>query len=181
LTIGAFDYRGFGKSSDFAINKDFLFYTEFGLDLDSVIRSTRGKFPDDKIGLHSLSMGTHVSLWKKEPVDFLIAEGFYNDPQKVVERIKVNKGKTILLPAGARVITKLKSKIPMMIFCASKDKTTTTEDARNFARKNKITIIEFDGDHLGGMNVFRKNDYGDEYAEKIIEFLERSGVQKRSL
>lgn len=25
----AFDYRGFGKSSDFSMNKDFLFYREF--------------------------------------------------------------------------------------------------------------------------------------------------------
>jgi alpha-beta hydrolase superfamily lysophospholipase len=172
LRVIAFDYRGFGKSSDFAINKDFLFYTEFGLDLDSVIRSTREKYPSDKIGLYSLSMGTHVSLWKKESVDFFIAEGFYNDPQKVVQRIKTNKERTTLLPSAAKPIAKLKQKTPTMIFCASHDKITTVEDAKNFARKNKATIVEFEGDHLDGMNAFKKNEYGDEYAEKIIEFLD---------
>jgi alpha-beta hydrolase superfamily lysophospholipase len=171
LRVIAFDYRGFGKSSDFTINKDFLFYTEFGLDLDSVIRSTRAKYPSDKIGLYSLSMGTHVSLYRKEKVDFSIAEGFFHDPQKVVDRIKLNKGKTVLLPAGAKRINRLKHKTPTLIFCASNDKTTTTEDAREFARRNRVTIIEFDGDHLGGMNFFRKQDYGDEYTDRISGFL----------
>ncbi len=91
----AFDYRGFGKSSDFAINKDFLFYTEFGLDLNSVIRAAREKYPTVKIGLYSLSMGTHVSLWRKEKVDFSIAEGFYHDPQKVVSELKLIKEKPL--------------------------------------------------------------------------------------
>jgi len=50
-------------------------------------------------------------------------------------------------------------------------KTTMTEDAKEFAKRNRVTIIEFDGDHLGGMNVFRRNEYGDEYADKMIEFL----------
>lgn len=172
----AFDYRGFGKSSDFAINKDFLFYTEFGLDLDSVIRTTRQKYPNDKIGLYAVSMGTHVSLYGKEKIDFVIAEGFYNNAQKVVDRIKANKGKTILLPPGTKPITKLKHKIPIMIFCASSDKTTMIKDAREFARKNNVTIIEFNGDHLSGMNVLMKYEYGDDYTDKIIEFLNKSGV-----
>jgi uncharacterized protein len=176
LRVIAFDYRGFGKSSDFAINKDFLFYTEFGLDLDSVIRATRKKYPTDKIGLYAMSMGTHVSLWRKEKVDFSIAEGFYHDPQKVVSRINVNKGKTILLPHDAKPITRLRAKTPTMIFCASNDKTTMTVDAKEFAKRNKVTILEFNGDHLNGMNVFTKDEYGDEYTDKIIEFLSSSGV-----
>lgn len=176
LRVIAFDYRGFGRSSDFEINRDFLFYTEFGLDLDTVIKTTRDKYPADKIGLYSMSMGTHVSLWRSEKVDFSIAEGFYHDPQKVVDRIKVNKGKTILLPPGARPITTLKQKTPTLIFCASNDKTTTTADAKEFGSRNEVTIIEFNGDHLNGMNTFRKNDYGDEYTDKIIEFLKMNGV-----
>ena len=172
----AFDYRGFGKSSDFTINKDFLFYPEFSLDLDSVIKATREKYTNDKIGLYSLSMGTYVSLLRKEKVDFLIGEGFYHDPQKIIGRIKVNKGKVVLLPQVAKAIIKLDEEIPTMIFCASNDKTTMTEDAKEFAKQNIVTIIEFKGDHLNGMSVFQKNDYGDEYADMVIEFLKKRGV-----
>jgi hypothetical protein len=51
-----------------------------------------------------------------------------------------------------------------------------TEDAKEFAKRNKVTILEFNGDHLNGMNVFTKDKYGDEYTEKIIAFLRTSGV-----
>jgi alpha-beta hydrolase superfamily lysophospholipase len=171
VRVISFDYRGFGNSSEFKINKDLLFYQEFGLDLDSVIRATREKYPKDKIGLYSMSMGTHVSLLAKQKIDFLIAEGFYHNPQEVVDRIKINKGRTVLLPTNARTIKKLKNKIPIMIFCADKDKTTTTEDAREFSKKNNVTIVEFEGEHLSGMGILMKDEYGDEYARRIIVFL----------
>jgi uncharacterized protein len=176
MRVITFDYRGFGKSSDFAINKDFLFYTEFSLDLDSVIKATREKYPTDNIGLYSLSMGTHVSLWRKEKVDFSIAEGFYHNPQKVVDRIKLNSGESTFLPKNAKPINKLKAKTPTLIFCASNDKTTMTEDAKEFSKRNKVTIIEFNGDHLEGMNVFTKKEFADEYFDKAIDFLNKSGV-----
>jgi uncharacterized protein len=174
--VVAFDYRGFGKSSDFEINKDFLFYTEFATDLDSVILAMREKYPNDIIGLYSLSMGSYVSLLSKEKVDFSIAEGFYHDPQKIVARIKMNKGKTILLPKEAKPIATLPMETPMMIFCAGNDPITRTMDAKEFAENNQVTIIEFDGDHLGGMNVFMEEEYGDLYTDKIIEFLDINGV-----
>jgi len=176
LRVIAFDYRGFGKSSDFAINKDFLFYTEFALDLDTVIRETRKKYPTNTIGLYALSMGTHVSLWRTELIDFTIAEGFYHDPQKVVALIKVNKGKIILLPQNAKPIIELPQKTPTLIFCASNDKITTTEDANVFASRNKATIIEFMGDHLGGLSALSKFDLGDEYVDKVITFLAEHGI-----
>lgn len=173
IRVITFDYRGFGKSADFMINKEFLFYTEFGLDLDSVIRAARHKYPDDKIGLYGISMGTHISLLRNEKVDFSIAEGFFHDPKKVVDRIKTNKGKTVLVPPDAKPITELRENPPMMIFCASNDKTTTTADAKEFAQNNTVTLFEFDGDHLGGMHVLTRNEFGDEYTDKVIAFLEK--------
>ena len=176
IRVISFDYRGFGKSSDFEINSDFLFYHEFSLDLDSVIKATRDKYPNDSIGLYSMSMGTYISLLRKEKIDFLIAEAFYHNPQKVVERIKINKDETVLLPPKTKTIEKSENNIPTMIFCADNDKTTMTEDAREFSKKNNVTIVEFNGDHLSGMRVFRKTEYGDEYAERMIDFLEKSGL-----
>ncbi|MFN3997514.1 hypothetical protein [Algoriphagus sp.] len=105
-----------------------------------------------------------------------LAEGFYHDPKKVVDRIKVNKGKEILLPQGAKRIGKLKHKTPTLIFCAREDKTTKTEDSLAFSKRNQVTIIEFDGGHLEGMNVLKKNEYGDEYLKTIIGFLDKNGV-----
>lgn len=176
IRVIAFDYRGFGKSSEFAINGDYLFYKEFALDLDSVIRAAREKYPSDYIGLYAMSMGTYVSLLRKQQVDFSIAEGFYHNPQKIVERIKVSKGETVLLPENGEYITELQQQTPTMIFCASNDNVTVKEDAREFGRHNKVTLVEFDGDHLTGMSAFQDADHGDKYVSMIIQFLEKNGM-----
>ena len=118
-------------------------------------------------------MGTYISLIRKEKIDFLIGEGFYNNPQAVVDRIKINRNKVVLLPPQVKTIKKLKPRIPVLIFCASNDKTTTTGDAKQFAKANKATIIEFDGDHLSGFGVMTKEIPGDEYSDRIVDFVKR--------
>ena len=176
IRVIAFDYRGFGKSADFAIDPGLLYYQEFGLDLDSVIRMTRDKYPNDNIGLYALSMGTYIAFLRTERIDFSIAEGFYANPMKVVDRIKLNKGEVVLLPPHAKAFNKIRRHVPTLIFCASNDKTTITADAKEFARKNKTTIIQFDGDHLNGMYVMMKDYYGDGYASRVLEFLVVNGL-----
>ena len=117
----------------------------------------------------------HISLIAKEKIDFLIAEGFYHNPQKVVDRIKLNKGKEVLLPAEAKTIGALRGKTPAIIFCATKDKTTVTEDAKEFSLKNNVTIVEFEGEHLTGMSTLSEFAYADKYIESIMDFLKKIG------
>lgn len=171
IRVIAFDYRGFGKSSDFDIIRDNLYHSEFSIDLDSVIKNIREKYPKEKLGLFALSMGTYISLIRRENIDFLVAEGFYHDPQLVVERIKVLKNKTVTLPTQADKIEILKPPVPILIFCSTEDKTTVTEDAKQFSDKNNVTIIELNGGHLMGFKILSKDSPGDKYADSINEFL----------
>ena len=173
VRVIAFDYRGFGKSSDFAMNKDYLFYSEFATDLDAVIKNARAKYPKEKIGLLALSMGTYISLLREEPIDFLVAEGFYQDPQAVTERLKARNSVTIL-PAQAARIEILKPAVPILLFCATDDKITITEDAKYFSKKNNVTIIELKGDHLSCFHQLSQESPGDKYVDAIIEFLKKS-------
>lgn len=169
IRVITFDYRGFGKSSDFTFNKDFLFHHEYAVDLDSVIESIREKYPSNSIGVFGFSMGTYISLIKKQKTDFLIAEGFYNDPITVVERIKERKDETVLLPPRTQTVKRVKN--PVLIFCADTDKTTTTADAREFDKKNTVTMVVFAGQHLAGIGVLTRKTIGDEYGEKISDFI----------
>lgn len=171
IRVIAFDYRGFGKSSDFDIIRDNLYHSEFSIDLDSVIKNTNGKYPGEKIGLLALSMGTYISLIRNENIDFLIAEGFYQDPQLVVDRIKLLKNKTVTLPTQVDKIEILKPSVPILIFCSTEDKTTVIEDAKRFSEKNNVTIIEVNGGHLMGFGILTKDSPGDKYADAISEFL----------
>ena len=176
IRVIAFDYRGFGKSSDFDIVKENLYHSEFATDLDSVIKSTKEKYPTEKIGLYALSMGTYISLIRKEKIDFFVAEGFYNDPQLLTERIKTVKGKTVTLPPDSTRIKKLNQSVPTLIFCASQDKITITADAENFKKRNNVTIVRFQGDHLTGISVLKKDSPGDKYAETIMDFLNKNNL-----
>lgn len=171
IRVIAFDYRGFGRSSDFAIKKENLYHSEFAIDLDSVIKHTRTKYPKEKIGLLALSMGTYISLIRKEKIDFLVAEGFYQNPNTVVDRIKTHKNKDVALPTNSKEVKILKPNVPILIFCTSEDKTTITEDAKRFKTKNKVTLVELKGEHLAGFNILTKDSPGDQYAETIHQFL----------
>ncbi len=176
IRVISFDYRGFGQSSDFEMNKDFLFYSEFATDLDTVIKSVRKKFSNDTIGLYALSMGTYVSLIRKEKIDFLVAEGFFTDPYKVVDRIKVNKSKVVLMPADAKAVQELLPSIPILIFCATNDVITTMHDATEFSAKNNVAVVEFKGDHLTGFHTMTELNPGDLYLSKITDFLKENNL-----
>jgi len=171
IRVVAFDYRGFGKSSDFGIVKDNLYHSEFSIDLDCVLKHFRAKYPTETIGLLALSMGTYISLIRKEPIDFLVAEGFFYDPQQVVDRIKLTKNKIVTLPAKSDKIEILAPSVPVLIFCLTEDTTTVPEDAKYFSEKNNVTIIELKGAHLMGFTILTKNSPGDEYADTINAFL----------
>lgn len=176
IRVIAFDYRGFGGSSDFPIVKDNLYHTEFAIDLDAVIKSTKEKYPNEKVGLYALSMGTYISLIRKETIDFLVAEGFYNDPQLLKERIKITKEKVVYLPDQATRIEKISPAVPVLLFCATEDKTTIIADAEAFKKNNDVTVIQFQGAHLTGISVLKKDSPGDRYAETIIDFLSKNKI-----
>lgn len=171
IRVVSFDYRGFGRSSDFDIVRDNLYHSEFSIDLDSVLKSIRTKYPQEKIGLLALSMGTYISLIRKETIDFLVAEGFYHDPQLVVDRIKTNKNKIVSLPTQSIKVEILNPSVPVLIFCSTEDTTTVTADAKHFSEKNNVTIIELKGGHLMGFSILTKDSPGDQYADTINEFL----------
>lgn len=176
IRVIAFDYRGFGKSSDFDIVKENLFHSEFAIDLDTVIKNTRGKYPNEKVGLFALSMGTYISLIRKEPIDFLVAEGFYQDPQLVVTRLKETKNAIVALPNSTIRVDILNPSVPVLILCASEDTVTVTADAKRFKEKNNVTVIEYNGGHLRGFGILSEESPGDKYAATIHDFLVNSKI-----
>jgi pimeloyl-ACP methyl ester carboxylesterase len=177
-TVVTFDYRGFGKSSDFEIDKDSLYYNEFATDLIAVTDEVNQKFQDKQIGIWAMSMGTIIAVKAfgslEGKVDFMITEGFVSNTYLIVERTFEQKGKTIRLPMESRAyLSDLKTiKIPLMIFAASQDKITTYEDALNVKKiiSANCEVIRFDGEHLGGFNS-GDGEWGEYYISEINRFL----------
>lgn len=176
FTVVTFDYRGFGQSSDFTINNDYLYYNEFVTDLITVIKWTKQEIKNNKTGIWALSMGTIMSTLalQHEKVDFLIAEGYVISPQAIKESLKQLKNKEIILPEGA---DKYKNnldalKIKTLLFAGNKDIVTTVNDSKYVASLNKENkLIEFEANHLQGFQTLSTVSYGDKYITEILRFI----------
>lgn len=172
-TVVTFDYRGFGQSSDFEINKEQQYYNEFTTDLITALHWAKQQNSNDKIIVWAFSMGTIMATqaFKKEPFDILVGEGFVVAPPQVVERIKVQKGKTLVLPKGATQVENniKKINIPMLLVCAKYDTITTLDDCHKITRgfRNR-KVLEFEGKHLEGAFVIGLQNY-IEKIEKMMK------------
>lgn len=178
FTVVTFDYRGFGKSADFEIDRDSLYHYEFATDLIAVTEIVHQNFPDKQIGIWAMSMGTIIAVKAlgslEGKVDFIVAEGFVSDTSLIVGRTFEQKGKAISLPeeSSAYRINLKNINIPTMVFAASKDKITTYEDALHFKKtvSPKCDVVRFEGEHLGGFNS-GNGEWGEYYIGEINRFL----------
>ncbi len=61
------------------------------------------------------------------------------------------------LPIGSAKVKKLKPTVPVLIFCATEDNITITKYAVEFKKRNRVSIVEFKGEHLTGINTLAKD------------------------
>ncbi|WP_339864841.1 alpha/beta fold hydrolase [uncultured Algoriphagus sp.] len=181
-TVVTFDYRGFGKSDDFEIQPEYLYYTEFALDLEAVVDNISKKFKDKQIGIWGMSMGTTIASRAypaiKGKIDFIIGEGFVTDTSAIIDRY-IARDKELLLPEKSSIYEKAiqSIKLPLLIFTASKDEITTHQDALILQETlgNRCKVVEYDGDHLTGFQLDAENiGFGTWYVKQINSFLENS-------
>ncbi|SHK52132.1 alpha/beta hydrolase [Hymenobacter psychrotolerans] len=176
-----FDYRGFGHSSDFAIDEQRLYYPEFATDLRAVLRYARQQFPKEHTGIFGFSMGTlmatHVAATDKP--DFLIGEGYVTAPAALVAGIRQAKNKTVTLPAEAATYPQLlpRIKCPMLLVAGTQDRNTPLADSARLVqaarRRQRRELLPFEGGHGGGLMALTSTpgDYGNLYAAAVRRFL----------
>lgn len=175
-TVILFDYRGFGESSDFAMDENQLYYDEFTEDLSSVYSWTKSNVKNQKIGVWGLSMGTIMTgfLLNEVTPDFLILEGLVVKPETIQKKIDEAKSKRIVLPESAYQLNDIYSNttVPMLIFSGEADEFTPVEDANKMASVNvNRTSIVFNGGHLQGFQTMTNGFFGDAYLKEINGFL----------
>jgi alpha/beta superfamily hydrolase len=176
FTVVLFDYRGFGESSDFEMNKDYLYYNEFATDLSTVLKWAKTNIKENNTGIWALSMGTIMTTLtlEKEKADFLIAEGYVVSPVKVQQKLKELKNKDILLPQGADKFPGIlkKQQIKTLVFAGTEDIVTTADDSKIITGLNSTnSLIVFEGNHLQGFQTLSELAYGDKYISAIINFI----------
>ena len=179
-----FDYRGFGHSSDFAIDRQQLYYPEFSTDLRTVLADARHRFPRSRTGILGFSMGTIMGaqVAATGKCDFFIAEGYVASPQQLVAAQFRRYQKTVTLPddAASYALVARRVRCPWLLVGGTADQHTPLADSVVVARaarwRQRRQVLCFEGGHLQGFYKLSEAGYGDKYVREVTRFL----VGKRS-
>ena len=174
-----FDYRGFGHSSDFAIDRQRLYYPEFTTDLRTVLVDARHRYPHSRTGIIGFSMGTIMGseVAASGKCDFLIAEGYVASPQLLVAGIFQRSQKVVTLPVEAADYALVARRVncPWLLVGGTADKNMPLADSVVVVRaarwRQRRQVLSFEGGHLEGFHRLTEAEYGDKYVRELSRFL----------
>ena len=174
-----FDYRGFGHSSDFAIDRQRLYYPEFSTDLRTVLADARRRYPRSRTGIIGFSMGTIMAseVAATSKCDFLVAEGYVASPQLLVAGIFARNQKVVTLPVEAAdyALVARRVRCPWLLVGGTADKSMPLADSVAVARtarwRQRRQVLCFEGGHLEGFYKLSESAYGDKYVREVTRFL----------
>ena len=174
-----FDYRGFGHSSAFAIDRQRLYYPEFSTDLRTVLADARRRYPRSRTGILGFSMGTIMAseVAASSKCDFLIAEGYVASPQRLVAGVFQRNQKVVTLPAEAAdyALVARRVRCPWLLVGGTADIQTPLADSVAVARtarwRQRRQVLSFEGGHQEGFYRLSEAEYGDKYVREVSRFL----------
>ncbi len=101
--VAMYDYRGYGTSSDFAIDPDTYIYPQFIVDLNSIADYLRKSRAITKFDLFGQNIGAGLSLGvgcNRTETRKIIADGSWTGLELMKKKLKEKKGKEVVLPFG---------------------------------------------------------------------------------
>lgn len=173
--VVTFDYRGFGDSSNFAIDNDYLYYREFITDFVTVADWIKAECRPARLAVLGFSMGTLVAAagYARSPFDAFVGDGPVVSPTAVHQRIVATTAPATHLPDHAALDDDclLEMPVPMLLFAGVADPIVTLGDAQRVARANPLcTVVPHEGRHLQGAAKLGLQTYFD----RIDDFLRSS-------
>lgn len=174
-----FDYRGFGHSATFAIDRDHLYYEEFATDLRAALAEARRRSPRQRVGIIGFSMGTLLGaeVAATTPCAFLITDGYVGNLQAIVAYQRTAHQRQTNLPAEAATYNPLNPKVtcPWLFIAGTEDPQTPLADSVTAVRaarpRQNRQLLAVPCGHLGAMEKLTEKDYGDGYGRAVRRFL----------
>jgi pimeloyl-ACP methyl ester carboxylesterase len=174
-----FDYRGFGHSSAFAIDRNQLYYQEFVTDVRTAVRAMRRRFPRERVGIIGYSMGTILAstVAASTRLDCLITDSYLGDLPALVTRQYATSQRVITLPPAAAHYAQIAPRVncPWLLIAGTQDlqaplaDSTAVEHAARPRQHRQVLAVGCG--HLGAMQVLTEQEYGDAYTRAITQFL----------
>jgi uncharacterized protein len=101
--VCTYDYRGYGKSSDFAIDPDLFIYPQFIADLNSVLDYLRKSRAITRFDLYGQNIGAGLSIGvgaQRPETRKIIADGPWTGLEPMKKKIKEKMNKEVNMPFG---------------------------------------------------------------------------------
>jgi len=174
-----FDYRGFGHSQAFTIDRQRLYYEEFATDLQAALREARRLVPHDQVGVLGLSMGAIVGseVAARDKPAFLITEGYPGNLPSIVAYQKAANNNIVTLPAEAAAYPRVAAKVncPWLLIAGTQDKNTPLADSLAIVqaarRRQRRQVLTVDCGHLGAQDKLTEKFFAEGYVRAISRFL----------
>ncbi|MEA4966877.1 MAG: alpha/beta fold hydrolase [Bacteroidaceae bacterium] len=105
--VVTFDWRGFGESSEWEINNDYLVYSEFFLDYDAVIKEVlkqNEEVDTNRIAVFGWSTGAYLSMAaasKYENIKAFVGIGLitsFDDVLPLLKQLQTHKDRNLIVP-----------------------------------------------------------------------------------
>lgn len=186
--VVTFDWRGFGESSEWEINNDYLVYSEFLLDYDAVIKEVlkqNEEVDTNRIAVFGWSTGAYLSMAaasKYENIKAFVGIGLitsFDDVLPLLKQLQTHKDRNLIVPDDYP-----KELLPVnlaanynkstFLIVGEKDNRTPVWMSKKIysllPSKKELWIVE--GAEHGGQNGPIK-DF-DLFNKKFIEFLDKN-------
>lgn len=186
--VVTFDWRGFGESSEWEINNDYLVYSEFLLDYDAVIKEVlkqNEEVDTNRIAVFGWSTGAYLSMAaasKYENIKAFVGIGLitsFDDELPLLKQLQTHKDRNLIVPDDYP-----KELLPVnlaanynkstFLIVGEKDNRTPVWMSKKIysllPSKKELWIVE--GAEHGGQNGPIK-DF-DLFNKKFIEFLDKN-------
>ncbi len=178
----AYDYRGFGESSEFKINNNFYIYAQFEKDLNAVIDYVRkyySKFRQIDLYGQGMGAGLAISVGCNRPeVNKVVADSPYNTLESIQKKFKEINQTEVLIPLAFdkfviepeyALAERSKNLAGVLFIYGEKDEIYSQKDIRILRKVAKCPTEEYKAIGATYENIFSSNKA--KYLEALKNFL----------
>ena len=176
--VCAYDYRGYGTSSDFAIDQEIYIYPQFINDLNAVLDYLRKSRAITKFDLYGQNIGAGLSIGvgaQRPETRKIIADGPWTGLEIMKKKISAS-GKPVVMPFGfdknyepVYAFDKPKASIKgLLIIISPQDPLITPDDMKQIKNVSDTYLVK-----ESPSNAENFNSNKDEYFKRITAFLNK--------
>jgi uncharacterized protein len=164
-----FDYRGFGNSDQFRIDKDTLYYDEYTTDANTAYGYIKKRYPGCKVGLFGMSMGSIMTtaLALKHKGDFIVGDSYVGDLDSAIAQVERIYKRKLTVPASSYDYNSDLQYVrqPMLLLSGRYD-TVCSASQTTFASSQLVKQVVYNGGNMQGPQALK-----EAYFDQIDEFI----------